>query len=430
MPTKPVLTPFVFATDVNYTTGPALLIGTSTKIAMPVAERDEGWKANQVPPAQWSNHNFNHVTQWTNWVALGGAVPGEAASVLECDANGLLTLTQMIAGGHSTSVLTMTLTPPAGGSGSTLDVTPPAAGVGILASGSTSLASARCINTGAGEALEALALGTGIALDVSGSSTAAVPAVRVDTGTDAIGVDVDGNGGTVTLGLRVTCDDGAPAQFIKTNAGLHPTVFISGHAAPARANLALSNQADPSIALAGDVWIGHGTDSFGRGLLKYRVNDGVDGGGAVGVQTVWSTTNGHGYKDAESLGVSNESAGTFATKVTLAIDTGETTPGKPAGVWLIGFACEVFLAAGGAVTDNIEVKLVGSAGTPSGTLLLELAKFDALGQRATFTGVIPVVIGASTLATFTLEWRTLNNPNTASIENARLWALGAMNQLD
>ncbi len=61
MPTKPAITPFIFATDAVYTTGPALLLGTSTKIAMPVAERDEGWKAEQVPPAQWTNHIFIEV---------------------------------------------------------------------------------------------------------------------------------------------------------------------------------------------------------------------------------------------------------------------------------------------------------------------------------------------------------------------------------
>ena len=47
MPTKPSLGAYVWATDVNYTTGPAPLIGTATKITPPLAESDEGWKATR-----------------------------------------------------------------------------------------------------------------------------------------------------------------------------------------------------------------------------------------------------------------------------------------------------------------------------------------------------------------------------------------------
>lgn len=99
MATKPVITPFIWATDVNYTTGPAPLIGTPTKVTTPTATIDEGWKADETPPAQWFNFNFNHTTQWTNWVSFGSSVASVDAHIMETDSDGIARVKQLILDG-------------------------------------------------------------------------------------------------------------------------------------------------------------------------------------------------------------------------------------------------------------------------------------------------------------------------------------------
>lgn len=104
MPTKPVITPYVFSTDTLYTTGPVALQGTATKIALSVAERDEGWKADQKPGAQQQNDLSNHVTQWTNWVGLGSNLADVDAHVVETQADGIIRALEVIAGANAQSL--------------------------------------------------------------------------------------------------------------------------------------------------------------------------------------------------------------------------------------------------------------------------------------------------------------------------------------
>lgn len=99
MATKPVITPFVWATDVNFTTGPAPLIGTPTKLTTPSATIDEGWVADQTPPVQWFNFNFNHTTQWTNWVSFGSSAGAADAHIVETDGAGISRLAGLEVGG-------------------------------------------------------------------------------------------------------------------------------------------------------------------------------------------------------------------------------------------------------------------------------------------------------------------------------------------
>lgn len=101
MPTKPT-TLDLFATQTNYTTGPAGLIGTLTKIAPPGAEITEGSKANQAAFAQWENYLKNQWTVWLDWVRLGVNTPDEDAHIIETDANGTATISGIAAGNRNT----------------------------------------------------------------------------------------------------------------------------------------------------------------------------------------------------------------------------------------------------------------------------------------------------------------------------------------
>ena len=102
MATKPTLGAYVWASDVNYTTGPAPLIGTPTKVTPPIGDSDEGWKADQKPPAQWENFSVNYLTQWaSDWVRLGSNIAGADAHIVETDASGIARVVDVFAGGNS-----------------------------------------------------------------------------------------------------------------------------------------------------------------------------------------------------------------------------------------------------------------------------------------------------------------------------------------
>ena len=80
MATKPTLTfvDRIRAQDVVYTNGPVPLQGTVTKLpppgwAVPAVgnQIQEGFKADQKPPAQWQNFLDNRSDVWGEWLELG-----------------------------------------------------------------------------------------------------------------------------------------------------------------------------------------------------------------------------------------------------------------------------------------------------------------------------------------------------------------------
>ncbi len=103
MPTKPLIGLYLWASDINYSTGPAPLIGTATKITPPLAESDEGWNADQKPPAQWENFSVNLITQWTEWLRLGVNTAAADAHVVETDSAGTISAVEIVAGTHKQS---------------------------------------------------------------------------------------------------------------------------------------------------------------------------------------------------------------------------------------------------------------------------------------------------------------------------------------
>lgn len=96
---KPVIASFLWATDVNYSTGPAALIGTATKVLPPTGESDEGWKADQKPPAQWENFKENLLTLYVDWVRDGSSAAGLDAHIVETDSTGKTFIAESAIGG-------------------------------------------------------------------------------------------------------------------------------------------------------------------------------------------------------------------------------------------------------------------------------------------------------------------------------------------
>ena len=84
------------------------------------------------------------------------------------------------------------------------------------------------------------------------------------------------------------------------------------------------------------------------------------------------------------------------------------------------------LAAGAAVTDNGEVKVTINGAQ----VAFERLFYDAIGQRQHFGGVASFQIGAATVNTIRLKYRTLSNPNGVTIANAHLCVLGAFHLFD
>lgn len=58
-----------WATDTNYTGGPA--VGTATKVDPTSPKRAQGWQPAEEPGAQHFNWQLNLVGQWLDWLAAG-----------------------------------------------------------------------------------------------------------------------------------------------------------------------------------------------------------------------------------------------------------------------------------------------------------------------------------------------------------------------
>lgn len=93
MPTKPSVTPEIFAADLNYsslTGGAALQNGTPTKVDGGASFRGEGGLIGKPALAQWYNYDFNVWSQYVKWTAEGTNAADEDAHIVETEADGRL----------------------------------------------------------------------------------------------------------------------------------------------------------------------------------------------------------------------------------------------------------------------------------------------------------------------------------------------------
>ena len=99
MATKPTFV-FTWASDAVYSTGPAPLIGTATKINPGAALLAEGWKADDIPPAQFQNYILNDYSGWVVWQNGGSPLAGVNTHIVETDSLGETAVVDVTAGGN------------------------------------------------------------------------------------------------------------------------------------------------------------------------------------------------------------------------------------------------------------------------------------------------------------------------------------------
>lgn len=172
----------IFASDLNYTTGPVLLQGTATKIPRPAGQYTEGYVGDEVPPAQEFNDLFNVLSTWSRWVGQGDATAAEDDHIIETDTDGEANIARLVVGPHSLDGDGIVVT--AGGT----------SGIGLQATG-----------VGIRPGITGTATGSGVGVDGSSTNGAAGVSGR-GVGGDSPGVTGDGDG--TASGVQGTNDPG------------------------------------------------------------------------------------------------------------------------------------------------------------------------------------------------------------------------------
>lgn len=199
MPTKPVVSSFIWASDAVYTTGPAALIGTPTKVARPAADIAQGWRGLEFPPAQETNDGLNIMSQLTEWVRLGSSAADQDAHLVETDATGLASLFRAALGGAATGSPPLTVTDNAAassavevnhaGSASAVDVNATNGNVGVRSDatgGNANAIEGVAVGSGSGVYGESTGSGAGVSGQGSGGG-AGVSGVGGATGAGVVG---------------------------------------------------------------------------------------------------------------------------------------------------------------------------------------------------------------------------------------------------
>lgn len=104
MPTKPVTSPAIWASNANWTVGPHA--GQPTKVTPAAGESQNGHVGGQTFKGQHSNYLHNLHTTWiTNWLALGSSAGAADAHIVETDSSGATSVRSIdVIGGSSFGV--------------------------------------------------------------------------------------------------------------------------------------------------------------------------------------------------------------------------------------------------------------------------------------------------------------------------------------
>ncbi len=237
MATKPTVTVAIRADDLNYTTGPAALIGTNTKIAPLSADNDEGLKVDSplgTFPALAQHHNFwhNRTDQWARWVELGTNADDEDAHLVETDANGEISAVEAEFTGSTGRNFTLDVTklgggPPNGGATALrVFVDDGATGVDIDATAGLGTSVAlKANNDGITQTAEISNNGDGLALlvDSVGDVVLSVIGTKL-SGDHVVSVNATNTG---TGGIKINVDD-SPAITMLSQVTEPPSSGSSG----------------------------------------------------------------------------------------------------------------------------------------------------------------------------------------------------------
>lgn len=299
MATKPGSS-FTLATNANYSVGER--VGSPTKIAPPDAAN--GFIPGEGVTAEDLNYCLAILGDWSVWLLAGSALAGQDRHLVETDAAGQTAIAGLVLGGTSAGFFPLA----------------------VIANTGAPSAAATFANNGAGFAIQASA----------GGASAAVRATATGSGA---GVEAQVVGGT------------GPAVKATRPAAAGPALSAekSGSGAPARGSVYLEPEeiADqPTTTTDGDVWKIRRGGSV-RGALQYYDDDGGPGGAGGGVQSVWSTSGGHGHAWFQEDTPQDNDTTTYAIALTGVINAGDS-PGQPAGEYIVSVYAEVEAREAGA----------------------------------------------------------------------------------
>lgn len=255
MPTKPVTTPAIWASNANWTVGPHA--GQPTKVTPAAGEAQNGHVGGQTFKGQHDNYLHNLWTTWlANWLSLGSSGGAADAHVVETDANGATSLRQLaVLGGASTTF-------------------------GISAVGT---------------------VGAGPAVGVQGTAVGARPGVSGIGGNGAMsGVGDSYTGGVGLRGISGTTNDTAGVLGIGNSSGNHPGVEGRG------------SGTGPGLLAVGGGTAGHGIEATsgtvtGDGVRGTALGNGsgVFGSGSPGVQGTANDTTANFGVNGSTIGGSD-----------------------------------------------------------------------------------------------------------------------------
>ena len=209
---KPVSSITRWASDAVYTTGPAPLLGTATKISPPAALSDEGWAADFKPGAQHWNFLWEQQTEWLDWVTDGSVLADLDDHIVETDTSGDAAIARLVLGGTANGAGALLCSSNAAGAAATFTDT--IGSFAIVASGTSGTATISGTNTGTGAAIRGIALGTdNDGGDFNGTGTGS--GLTADGGSGGgIGALCTGGGSNVGVGGIGGSGGGAGGDFI------------------------------------------------------------------------------------------------------------------------------------------------------------------------------------------------------------------------
>ncbi len=376
--TKPAITPVIWATDANYTTGPAVLIGTPNKISLSAADLAEGWNGNEIPPAQWTNWLLNHVTQWTNYVALSSATADIDDTIVQRNTDGRVALAALTLGGTTSADYPLDIQETNSGN------------------------SERAINV-------ELTTDAHAAYLTGDSDTRTVLSVTQLGDQTAASFTGNGNGNAVSA---VTGGDGSAYVGLSNVAGSNPTMFIGfiGGGTPVRGHVNWSPKPVASAPVSGDMgFYDASTPDTGTPTLWFY--------NGTNAQRVWATPGGFGRFKVESLASVDTSSTSF---VGTGVSGSFGAANEPIGEYDVIFSGAVSLATGSLPAQaEIQYSIGGVVA------MVERVEFHATIEKKTFflERTLNHVGGGSVQVD--IQFRALNGANTIRFEEGRIRVQGA-----
>ena len=339
MPTKPSTT-FTFATDANFSSGPAN--GFPTKIVP--GSPTQGFIPGTGINAEWVNYLFHHTGEWiTDWLDLGTSSPDVDAHIVETSSGG------RVSGASGNFGSTASVEPALyveNNTGAIIDVASfvqNGAGTAVFINSNQISLRARTSDDGFA-CLDIASAGLNSpGMVIEGGSLNDSQAIQATGGVGATEViKLTGQGGTGRgIFSDTSAGDGGGALFRVDNSSLHSIIEMDIVGSnPFRGALLFPEQEEPISPTVGDMWKTASLTNVNRGWLEYWDDNGAVGGGGEGKLRLWATPGGAGYFYTASEGDSASTSTTYATKLNLVLDATDEQSSGP-GRYIVEMTCQI-----------------------------------------------------------------------------------------